>query len=282
MIRLHPLFVLMMAASVLIGHFVELLVLFGVVVVHELGHAAAARWFGWRVLEIRLLPFGGVAVAEPADGADSAQEIIVALAGPLQNAGMIGLAFFFRQAGWWADDWTDFFVHVNATIALFNLLPAEPLDGGRLLSAWMSRRAAVWPALVAGSWIGIAVGAGLAVYAFLRLPAAGLLANLLVIAGFLAAHNGFEWKNRHFRFLRFLLRRQRESAALPDRQRPARVLVVREPFRRSEVFKRFMRERYQLVAVLDEGGKVVRVWSERELLDDFLQMHGAAASNMLE
>jgi len=93
--RLHPLFVLMMAAALLIGHFVELLVLFGVVVVHELGHVAAARWFGWRVREVRLLPFGGVAVADPADGADSVQETAVALAGPLQNLLMIGFAFFF-------------------------------------------------------------------------------------------------------------------------------------------------------------------------------------------
>jgi len=280
--RLHPLFVLMMAVSVLIGHFVELIVLFGVVVVHELGHVAAARWFGWRVTEVRLLPFGGVAVAEPADGAGSGQEMAVALAGPLQNAAMIGLAFFFRRIGWWTDDWADYFIQVNTVIGLFNLLPAEPLDGGRILSAWISRRAAMWPAIVAGNWFGLAAAAGMALYALLRLPSAGLLANLLVIAGFLAAHNGYEWKNRHYRFLRFLIRRQREGGLLLARNSPSRIIAVREPYRRSELFKRFMRERYQLVAVLDDRGKVVRVLSERELLDDFLQTHGAAASNMLE
>lgn len=280
--RLHPLFVLMMAASVMIGYFVELLVLFGVVVIHELGHAAAARFFGWRVLEVRLLPFGGVAVAEPADGADSVQEMAVALAGPLQNLLMIGLAFFFQRAGWWTEAWTDYFVQVNLTIGLFNLVPAEPLDGGRVLSAWISRRIAVWPALVAGSWIGLAVCGLMAAYAIVRLPTAGLFANLFVIIGFLAAHNGFEWKHRHFRFLRFLVRRQRESGLLLERHKPARVIAVREPIRPSAVFKRFMREKYQLVAILDERGKLRRVLSERELLDKFLQTHGDEGPNMLE
>ena len=280
--RLHPLFVLMMAAAVLIGHFVELLVLFGVVVVHELGHVAAARWFGWRVTEVRLLPFGGVAAADPADGADSVQEMAVALAGPLQNLLMIGLAFFFRRAGWWAEDWTDFFVQVNMTVGLFNLLPVEPLDGGRVLSAWISRRAPVWTVLNATSWIGLAASLGMGFHALLSLPSAGLRANLLVIAGFLAFHNGFEWKNRHFRFFRFLIRRQRESGLWLARRLPARVIAVREPADKHCVFKRFMRERYQLVAVLDERGRIVRLLSERELLDDFLQTNGASAPNVLE
>lgn len=280
--RLHPLFVLMMAAALLIGHFVELLVLFGVVVVHELGHVAAARWFGWRVREVRLLPFGGVAVADPADGADSVQETAVALAGPLQNLLMIGFAFFFRLAGWWADEWTDWFVRVNMTVGLFNLLPVEPLDGGRILSAWISRRASVWTTMNASGGIGLAGSLAMAVHAFLPFSSAGLKANLLAIAAFLAVHNATEWKNRHYRLLRFLVRRQREDGLLLARRLPARVIAVRDMPAKYGVFKRFMRERYQLVAVLDERGRVVRILSERELLDDFLQTNGAPAPNMLE
>lgn len=281
-IRLHPLFVLMMAAAVMIGHFVELVVLFGVVVIHELGHVAAARLFGWRVLEVQLLPFGGVAVMEPADGANSVQEMAVALAGPLQNLLMIGLAFFFRQTGWWTEAWTAYFVQVNATIALFNLLPAEPLDGGRVLSAWMMRRLAVWPALAAGSWISLLLCGGLAAYAVLRMPATGLQANLFVIIGFLAFHNAMAWKNRHFRFLRFLIRRQRESGLLLDRQRPGRFIAVREPFNNGAACKRFVREQYQLIAVLDERGKLKRIRTEQELLDELLQFHGDTGANVLE
>lgn len=280
--RLHPLFVLMMVAAVMIGHIVELLILFGVVVIHELGHVAAARLFGWRVLEVQLLPFGGVAVMDPADGADSLQEMAVALAGPLQNLLMIGLAFFFRQTGWWTEDWTAYFVQVNATIALFNLLPAEPLDGGRLLSAWMMRHMAVWPSLAAGSWVSMILCAGMAVYAMLQTSTAGLQANLFVIAGFLAFHNVMAWRNRHFRFLRFLIRRQRESGLLLDRQRPGRFIAVREPYATGAVCKRFMREQYQLVAVLDGRGKIRRLHTEQEVLEDLLQMHGDTGPNVLE
>lgn len=280
--RLHPLFVLMLAVSAMIGHFVELIVLFGVVLIHELGHVAAARWFGWRVLEVRLLPFGGVAVVDAADGANSRQEAAVALAGPLQNLVMIGLAFFFRRAGFWPDDWADYFIQVNLAIGLFNLLPAEPLDGGKVLSAWVSRHAAMWPTLLAGSVIGLIISAGMAVYALMQWPDAGLKANLLLITGFLAFHNAYEWKNRHFRFLRFLLRRQRDGGLLSERQQAANVIAALEPLPANAIFKRFMRERYHLIAVLDDRGKVRRVYSEKELLDDFFHANGAPAPNMLE
>ena len=75
-------------ASIVTGYFVELITLFAIVFVHELGHVAAARGFGWNVLEVKLLPFGGVAEVEEAGSLPSKEEAIVAIAGPLQNLWM--------------------------------------------------------------------------------------------------------------------------------------------------------------------------------------------------
>lgn len=140
-------------------------VLFLCVVLHELGHALTARRYGVKTRNILLLPIGGLAVLERLPDKPN-QELLVALAGPMVN---IGLAVFFsplllllssekfRQIlGFITQSEGNFFarnilpwewfvfglVALNLTVAIFNLLPAFPMDGGRILRAFLSIRLA--------------------------------------------------------------------------------------------------------------------------------------------
>lgn len=63
-LSLHPLFVIIMLFSVVTGQFLELLTLFTIVFIHEMGHVVAALLAGVTVKSVQLLPFGGVAVIE--------------------------------------------------------------------------------------------------------------------------------------------------------------------------------------------------------------------------
>lgn len=117
------------------------LALFGGIVLHELGHAVVARRRGVQVDEIDLWLLGGVARihGEPRHARD---ELAFALAGPAVTAVLLALAGALRLAfGDGMADWlrafVDYGVLVNATILGFNLLPAFPLDGGRVLRAWL-------------------------------------------------------------------------------------------------------------------------------------------------
>jgi stage IV sporulation protein FB len=113
------------------------LLLFGSVVAHELGHALVARRFGVRTEDIVLLPIGGVAriVNLPRR---PAHEIAIAAAGPLVSIGIAAAAYllllvpslfmsplFAAAAG--------AFIQMNVLLGLFNLIPALPMDGGRVL-----------------------------------------------------------------------------------------------------------------------------------------------------
>jgi Zn-dependent protease len=113
------------------------------VILHELGHALAARRYGIGTAHITLYPFGGVAAIERMPE-EPDQEIVIALAGPAVNVVLAALAG-------WAWLLTDQplvlgFVMTNVGMGLFNLVPAFPMDGGRVLRALLARRMGFLPA----------------------------------------------------------------------------------------------------------------------------------------
>jgi Zn-dependent protease/predicted transcriptional regulator len=162
-VYVHPTFLILLA-WVALAHFLAhgdfweaiyglgfILALFGIVVLHELGHALTARRYGIRTRDITLLPIGGVARLERIPE-DPWQELMVAVAGPAVNVVMAagiylglvlgrGLALspvstVFRVGGSFLEQ----LLWVNITLVVFNMVPAFPMDGGRVLRALLAMR----------------------------------------------------------------------------------------------------------------------------------------------
>lgn len=167
---------------------------------HELAHAALARRFGIRVKSITLWMFGGAAMFEdepPSPRADA----LVAGVGPATSAGLA--AVFLAGAAVVSPEWLSglpvaglsWLAVVNLLLAGFNLLPAAPLDGGRLLRAWLWKRSgdrdrAAGTAGMVGQALGFAlVGLGI-MELFLWNSLGGLW--LAFIGWFIAAGAGAE------------------------------------------------------------------------------------------
>lgn len=146
--------------------------LFVCVLLHEYGHALAARRYGIATRNITLLPIGGVALLESMPR-DPRAEIVVALAGPAVNlviaaAAWIVLVFSGQHAGAAAGGLLQMsllpsLIAANLMLGLFNLLPAFPMDGGRVLRAALSLRMDRVRATRIAAGIGrtLAVGLGL-------------------------------------------------------------------------------------------------------------------------
>jgi Zn-dependent protease len=118
------------------GAIAIVLLAFGSVILHELGHAVVARRLGVRIDRIELHFFGGAAqmTDQPRRARD---EIAIAAAGPAVSFGLAIVSFFLALAsGQWifqALAW------INFVLGVFNLIPALPMDGGRILRAALSR-----------------------------------------------------------------------------------------------------------------------------------------------
>jgi Zn-dependent protease len=166
---------------------VLMLALFLCVTLHELGHSLMARFFGIDTREILLMPLGGVAQINK-NPEKPLHEFLIAVAGPLVNvviaaillliigihpnlslanllldgSGLTRLTNDMSPTGliYWL-------LTANVSLVLFNLIPAFPLDGGRMLRALLAMRLGMPRATRIASGIGQALAIGLGVYGFL-------------------------------------------------------------------------------------------------------------------
>lgn len=126
-----------------------MVLLFACVLLHELGHSVVAMRFGVTITSITLYPFGGIAALSEIPR-EPAKEILIAVAGPFVNfaiaAGLfVGVAFLYPAerlvlASLTGADLIRSLFSANLLLGLFNLIPAYPMDGGRILRGILATR----------------------------------------------------------------------------------------------------------------------------------------------
>ena len=171
----------------------EYIALFGIVLLHEFGHALACRQTGGSADRIMLWPLGGIAFVSPPPRPGAHLWSIAA--GPLVNLLLVPVFEIVRliadQTGWSSDAYRLVIMmrYINLALLIFNLLPIYPLDGGQLLRALLWFPFGPIRSLQVATVIGFAGGAAIGVYA---LWAGSIWIGIL--AFFLLTQAGAGWR----------------------------------------------------------------------------------------
>ena len=253
-LRIHPLFLAAGLVSAFTGDLLLFLAAALAAAEHECAHAFVARRYGFVLDKLVLMPYGAVLSGDIA-GIGKKQELAVLVAGPLANA-VTALAFV---ALWWlfpeTYPYTEAAASVSFSLFLVNLLPAYPLDGGRILHLLLSplgeRRANVVCRAVT-----LLTASGVLAYfiwtCFFDAAWTALVFSVLLAAG---AFGGG-------RCARMTFSREKSFArGLEER----RVVIAAE--RTVQDAFRHLREEKYLVLVLFSGGEFLGELSEEEYLD---------------
>lgn len=138
-LKLNNWFLAALIIFFLAGILLKALAVFISVLWHECAHAFAAVWLGYRVREVELLPFGGVARIENLNKAGARDEFIMAAAGPVSSLILAAAIWCAVRNFHYYSEFYLFILDINIMLAVFNLLPALPLDGGRMIRAILSK-----------------------------------------------------------------------------------------------------------------------------------------------
>lgn len=244
----HPLVIAVAAGAAVLGQLTAFLQAVLALTLHELGHAMTAAAFGCRILSLEMQPFGGVARLTHMPASPQA-ELCVSAAGPVVSliaAGAAAVSAYLMPRS--AAKLEPFLVY-NLMLAGVNLLPALPLDGGRIARTLLERRGKPRAAHLTASWMGVLTGAGmlgLSVYAAISgklnatLPVMGLFLLLAAIRELAAAPE---------RQLQALWRRQDDLRA--GVSYPVHHVTARDSMRASEALLTLRANRYNLLRVVN-------------------------------
>ena len=228
---------------------------------HETGHLLTARGLGYRVRSLELWPFGAALSMDLSTGSRGA--LPVALAGPLCSMAAAAMSLLLLRLLPQTEGVMEPFFCMNLSLAAVNLLPAEPLDGGRALASLLSRPLGARRARRLTAWTGLVLGGAL-----FSLGVYGAILGVgsetaLLFAAFLLL-SGVRTIRGEDRALEGLLDRQASlRAGRPVEVREAALMADRTA---GEALRALRRGRYTLIRVVDRNDRLLGTLDEGALL----------------
>ena len=230
---------------------------------HEAGHLLTARGLGYRVRSLELWPFGAAIRMDGGTGG-----LPAAMAGPLCSLAAAGASLLVLRLMPGTEAVMEPFFLLNLTLGAANLLPAEPLDGGRALAALLARPLGMRRARCITAWAGLGLGGGLLALGVYGAVLGAGSETALLFAAFLL-----------FSGMRTLLGEDRALDGLIDRQsalRAGRPVEVREAAlyadrTAGEALRSLRRGRYTLIRVVGRGDRLLGTLDEGALVQGLLE-----------
>lgn len=271
-IRIHPSFLVVLLLYGVLGLAAQALLVFALVVGHELAHLLTAKAYGFKVEGLELFPFGGAAYCDGLFEGRKIEESVMALAGPAFNIALLFAAQALRWNGWWTGELAVDFVRFNLWLAAFNLIPVLPLDGGRVARALFAQgfgfvRTTKFLA-EAGKWLGIVLGLYGVVLGVSGKFTEGPL-FYLILGGFFWFAGRKEVATARITFLRQLTRKKEEL--MKRGLMRSLWLTVQSNTPLVRIVEEFTPDRYALVTLTNDEMGMEKILTETDIVEGMLR-----------
>ncbi|MGM0369389.1 MAG: M50 family metallopeptidase [Bacillota bacterium] len=267
--KFNLLFLLILFLFALTGLFLKATLSFIVVILHELAHSIIAYKLGVEVREIELLPFGGVAKFRDLIELAPSIEFKVAIAGPLLNLFLAAVTVLIIRYQLLVNQPLWFFLRLNLMMALFNLIPAFPLDGGRIMRAKLSQQLGFKDATSKVLWWSKVLAVLFAILSVIGIYLGYVNIMLLIISFFIYYVTCKEGRFSHYALMQYLAKKRGEI--LSQGVVNAKQLVALEDTALKDVLDKFTPRSFHIIMVIDKECNIVGFITEDRLVNNLIE-----------
>ncbi|MDR3541784.1 MAG: M50 family metallopeptidase [Desulfosporosinus sp.] len=271
-IRIHPTFLAVLVVYGVLGLAAQALLVFGLVLGHELAHLLTAKAYGFKIVGLELFPFGGAAYCDDLFEGRKLEESVMAFAGPAFNVVLLFGAQALRWNGMWSGELANDFVRYNFWLAAFNLIPVLPLDGGRVLRAICAEgfgfvRTTKFLAR-AGQWLGVLFALyGILLWGKGKFTEGPL--TFIILGGFFWFAGSKEISTAHITFLRQLTRKKEELVKKGLMR--SKWLTVHRNTPLVRIVEEFTPDRYALISLANEEMGLGKILTETNVVEGMMR-----------
>lgn len=247
----------------------EMLALFLALFIHELAHILTAHGLGYSIVSIEVLPFGGTIDIRQFRDLTSDLDLLVILAGPMANFVAAIFLMFLVSNNFFSFDLCRQFISRQLYLGFFNLLPALPLDGGRIFVLWLRQKVSFISAVKIAARTGRIIA-----FILIAIGIAGFLLksffiDFLIIGVFLFLESKKEEKKAPITFMKYTTKKK--ETLLKQGYLPIKSIVVINETPVKDVMYLFTPREYYLVYVLNEKMKVKDCLTESEIFNKIIE-----------
>lgn len=262
-------FILLIFLSFITGLVWQMFALVLALSVHELAHILTAKSFGYTIASIEILPFGGIIDIEQLEDSTSDLDILIILAGPMANFVTAIFLMFLVSNKFFSFDVCKQFINRQLYLGFFNLLPALPLDGGRIFVLWLRQKVSFISAVKIAARTGRIIAFILTVVGIVGCLLKKFFIDFVIIGVFLFLESKKEEKKAPITFIKYTTKKK--ETLLKQGCLPIKSIVVIDKTPVKDIMYLFMPREYYLVYVLDEKMKIKDCLTESEIFNKIIE-----------
>ncbi|GEM_PF-261750 len=264
-IEVDPTFFVVFIIMLFFDYHYRYLETFAALIIHEAAHIAASVVQGIKLDSLKIFPIGLNAVFLD-DFNKDANQFLINISGPFINLLIFLVCFLLNTYYLSESDNMRFFILVNIFLAVFNMLPVLPLDGGRILRDILTSRIGLFKAYKYSRKVSKGLGLFVIILGIIQFYGNIYNFSLIFLGSYIFHFLKYEESEVYFMNIKNLV--YKRSRFLRKGIYPGRELVVIKSMRLGDILKDMDFDRFHIIYVLDEDMRLAKVFTEQEIIDN--------------